>query len=163
MACDQEFRCGRLTASLNASDSLHCGNRRHFQCFDRARTCGPPTRISRDKFLNGLPFWLATNGDEITLITHVPLLCDICGTEKLSAKLERYQPGWYATWDRFYPRILQQIHPPAFPSNWWVDFQRSMTPGTACCISLSCIRCPWAKSGPTTSQLVCQATRSPFL
>jgi 4-amino-4-deoxy-L-arabinose transferase-like glycosyltransferase len=63
-----------------------------------------------DQHPNGNRLLLATSGDEITLITHVPALCDIWGTEKLSIKLARYQPGWYATWDRLDPRILEEIH-----------------------------------------------------
>jgi hypothetical protein len=63
-----------------------------------------------DDHPNGYRLLLATSGDEITLATRLPSLCDIWGTEKLSTKLRRYKPGWYATWDRIDPKVLKEIH-----------------------------------------------------
>lgn len=59
---------------------------------------------------NGSRILLATSGDQITLMTHVPSLCDEFGTEPLPAKIARYQPGWWATWNDIDPAILAALH-----------------------------------------------------
>jgi 4-amino-4-deoxy-L-arabinose transferase-like glycosyltransferase len=42
---------------------------------------------------------LSSSGDDITLITGLPALCDLYTTHGLDALLDRYQPGWAALWD----------------------------------------------------------------
>lgn len=59
---------------------------------------------------NGRRLLVADSGDEITLITHLPALCDEFGTQSLASKLVRYQPGWYATWNSLDSRLLEDIH-----------------------------------------------------
>lgn len=59
---------------------------------------------------NGKRLLVSDSGDDITLISHLPALCDEYGTQNLSSKMEYYQPGWYAAWNYLDPRILGEIH-----------------------------------------------------
>jgi hypothetical protein len=63
-----------------------------------------------DQHPNGNRILLSISGDEITLITHLPSLCDDFSTIDLPAKIARYQPGWYATWDELDPDTLEDLH-----------------------------------------------------
>jgi hypothetical protein len=63
-----------------------------------------------DTHPNGKRLLNSISGDEITLLTHVPSLCDDFGTEDLAPKLAAYQPGWYATWDDLDPGTLEDLH-----------------------------------------------------
>ena len=63
-----------------------------------------------DQHPNGNRLLVSVSGDEITLATHLPALCDDFGTEELPLKLAHYQPGWYATWNDFDPGTLADIH-----------------------------------------------------
>jgi hypothetical protein len=70
------------------------------------------TRLTQyiDAHPNGKRLMVSISGDEITLITHLPTLCDELSTQQLPAKLAAYQPGWYATWNDLDPEILQDLH-----------------------------------------------------
>jgi hypothetical protein len=59
---------------------------------------------------NGKRLLVSISGDEITLATHLPTLCDDFGTEPLAAKLAYYQPGWYAAWNDLDPGTLADLH-----------------------------------------------------
>ncbi len=63
-----------------------------------------------DTHPNGMRLLDSISGDEITLLTQVPSLCDDFGTEDLAPKLAAYQPGWYATWDDLDPGTLEDLH-----------------------------------------------------
>jgi Dolichyl-phosphate-mannose-protein mannosyltransferase len=68
-----------------------------------------------DTYPNGKRLLVSVSGDEISLITHLPALCDDFGTRSsefpdLVAKLAYYQPGWYATWNDFDPGTLEDLH-----------------------------------------------------
>jgi hypothetical protein len=63
-----------------------------------------------DEHPNGNRLLVSISGDEITLVTHIPTLCDDFGTQDLPGKLARYQPGWYATWNDLDPGTLEDIH-----------------------------------------------------
>jgi hypothetical protein len=68
-----------------------------------------------DQHPNGRRLLVSISGDEITLATHLPTLCDDFGTPSrsypdLSAKLAAYQPGWYAAWNDLDPGTLADIH-----------------------------------------------------
>lgn len=68
-----------------------------------------------DAHPNGNRLMLSISGDQITMATHLPTLCDDFGTPSdsypdLVAKLTRYQPGWFATWNDLDPGILEDIH-----------------------------------------------------
>jgi hypothetical protein len=53
---------------------------------------------------------VATSGDELTLIAHVPSLCDDFGTVPLHDKVAIYQPGWFASWNDLDPGTLADLH-----------------------------------------------------
>lgn len=63
-----------------------------------------------DTYPNGNRLLDSISGDEITLLTHVPSLCDDFGTEDLAPKLAAYQPGWYASWNDLDPGTLEDLH-----------------------------------------------------
>jgi hypothetical protein len=63
-----------------------------------------------DQHPNGNRLLVSISGDDITLITHLPSLCDDFGTIDLPAKMARYQPGWYATWNDIDPGTIEDIH-----------------------------------------------------
>jgi hypothetical protein len=63
-----------------------------------------------DTHPNGKRLLDSISGDEITLLTHVPSLCDDFGTEDLAPKLADYQPGWYASWNDLDPGTLEDLH-----------------------------------------------------
>jgi hypothetical protein len=63
-----------------------------------------------DTHPNGRRLLDSISGDEITLLTHVPSLCDDFGTEDLAPKLAAYRPGWYASWNDLDPGTLEDLH-----------------------------------------------------
>ena len=63
-----------------------------------------------DAHPNGNRILVSISGDDITMITRLPSLCDDFGTQELSAKLGRYQPGWWATWNDIDPGTLEDLH-----------------------------------------------------
>jgi hypothetical protein len=63
-----------------------------------------------DEHPNGRRLLVSISGDEITLITHLPTLCDDFGTQDLVSKLAAYQPGWWATWNDIDPGTLEDLH-----------------------------------------------------
>ncbi|MGA9464626.1 MAG: glycosyltransferase family 39 protein, partial [Terracidiphilus sp.] len=63
-----------------------------------------------DEHPNGNRLLVSTSGDEITLMAHLPTLCDDFGTLQLPEKLLRYQPGWFATWNGLDPGTLADLH-----------------------------------------------------
>ena len=63
-----------------------------------------------DRHPNGNRLLVSVSGDEITLMTHLPSICDDFGTMKLPEKLALYKPGWWATWNDIDPRILEALH-----------------------------------------------------
>jgi len=63
-----------------------------------------------DKHPNGKRLLVSSSGDQITLVTHLPALCDDYGTQDLPSKLAAYQPGWFASWNDLDPGTLEDIH-----------------------------------------------------
>jgi len=63
-----------------------------------------------DEHPNGNRLLVSISGDEITMMTHLPSLCDDFGTQELVAKLVAYQPGWWATWNDIDPGTLEDLH-----------------------------------------------------
>ena len=63
-----------------------------------------------DQHPNGKRLLVSISGDQITLATHLPTLCDDFGMQDLSTKLYNYQPGWYAAWNDLDPGTLADIH-----------------------------------------------------
>jgi Dolichyl-phosphate-mannose-protein mannosyltransferase len=64
--------------------------------------------IDRHPYRNRL--LLSISGDNITLITHLPAICDDFGTWDLPKRIHNYQPGWYAAWNELDPGTLEDLH-----------------------------------------------------
>jgi 4-amino-4-deoxy-L-arabinose transferase-like glycosyltransferase len=69
-------------------------------------------RLTRyiDTHPNGKRLLLSISGDEITMMTHLPSICDDFGTQDLVGKLAVYQPAWFATWNDLDPGTLEDLH-----------------------------------------------------
>ena len=63
-----------------------------------------------DAHPNGRRMLVSISGDDISMITHLPSLCDDFGTQDLPGKLAAYQPGWWATWNDIDPGTLEDLH-----------------------------------------------------
>lgn len=63
-----------------------------------------------DEHPNGRRMLVSISGDQITMMTHLPSLCDDFGTQELPAKLAAYRPGWWATWNDIDPGTLEDLH-----------------------------------------------------
>jgi hypothetical protein len=68
-----------------------------------------------DTHPNGKRLLVSVSGDQISLITHLPALCDDFGTPTpempdLVSKLDYYRPGWWATWNDIDPGTLEDLH-----------------------------------------------------
>jgi len=100
-------------------------------------------RLTRyiDGHPNGKRLLVSISGDEITLISHLPTLCDDFGTQDLASKLAAYRPGWYATWNDLDP-VHWKTCTTEILWNRLRDFRLStILTGTCWCFS-SCILCP---------------------
>jgi hypothetical protein len=63
-----------------------------------------------DQHPNGNRLLLSISGDNITLITHLPAICDDFGTWDLPLRIHNYRPGWYAAWNELDPGTLEDLH-----------------------------------------------------
>jgi len=63
-----------------------------------------------DTHPNGKRELVSVSGDDITLMTHLPTLCDEISFDDLGEKVVRYQPGWYASWNGIDPVVLSELH-----------------------------------------------------
>jgi 4-amino-4-deoxy-L-arabinose transferase-like glycosyltransferase len=63
-----------------------------------------------DQHPNGNRLLVSISGDEISMITHLPSLCDDFGNQELADKLAVYKPGWWATWNDIDPGTLEDLH-----------------------------------------------------
>jgi 4-amino-4-deoxy-L-arabinose transferase-like glycosyltransferase len=52
---------------------------------------------------------LSISGDEITLITRLPAICDDYGNWDLPWRIHAYQPAWYAAWNDLDPGTLEDL------------------------------------------------------
>ena len=62
-----------------------------------------------DHHPNGNRLLLSISGDNITLITHLPAICDDFGTWDLPLRIHNYRPGWYAAWNELDPGTLEDL------------------------------------------------------
>ena len=95
-----------LAAAFNSLQTLNYAAHPEYSFVDAAR------RLTQyiDAHPNGRRLLVSSSGDQITLITHLPALCDEFGTQDLALKLARYQPGWFAAWNDLDPGTLEEIH-----------------------------------------------------
>lgn len=68
-------------------------------------------RLARyiDEHPNGNRLLLSVSGANITLITHLPSICDDFGTYDLPYRIHTYRPGWYAAWNELDPGTLEDL------------------------------------------------------
>ena len=53
---------------------------------------------------------LAESGDQITLMTGQPSICDAFGVAPLREEIRQRDPGWFAAWDGVIPDTLAELH-----------------------------------------------------
>lgn len=63
-----------------------------------------------DQHSDGNRLLLSISGNQISLVTGLPSICDDFGTLDLPARIRRYQPGWYAEWNEMDAGTLADIH-----------------------------------------------------
>ena len=59
---------------------------------------------------------MSISGNDITLITGMPSICDDFGTLDLPSRLRQYQPGYYASWNVLDPGTLEDLH-----TQYWLE------------------------------------------
>jgi len=69
-----------------------------------------------DRHPNGNRLLLSISGDEITLVTHLPAICDDFGTVDLPFRIHQYRPGWYAAWNEVDPETLVDLR-----TQYWLE------------------------------------------
>jgi 4-amino-4-deoxy-L-arabinose transferase-like glycosyltransferase len=52
---------------------------------------------------------LSISGDDLSLMTHLPAICDDFGPWDLAYRIHVYQPSWYAAWNDLDPGTLDDI------------------------------------------------------
>jgi 4-amino-4-deoxy-L-arabinose transferase-like glycosyltransferase len=100
-----------LAVTVNGAWTLNYAIHPEYTFVDAAR------RLTQyiDKHPNGNRLLVSISSDQITLVTHLPTLCDDFGAPggampDLVSKLAFYQPGWYATWNDLDPSTLEDLH-----------------------------------------------------
>ena len=95
-----------LAVGINGAWTLNYATHPEYTFVDAAQ------RLTRyiDEHPNGNRLLVSISGDEITLVTHLPALCDDFSTQPLPAKLAVYQPGWFASWNDIDPGTLEDLH-----------------------------------------------------
>ena len=63
-----------------------------------------------DRHSTGNRLLLSISGANITLITHLPSICDDFGTYDLPYRIHIYNPGWYAAWNEIDHGTLEDLH-----------------------------------------------------
>jgi 4-amino-4-deoxy-L-arabinose transferase-like glycosyltransferase len=95
-----------VTVALNVRGEVHFARHPEYTFVDAAQ--GLTHYI--DQHPNGNRLLLSISGDDITLITHLPAICDDFGTYDLPRRIHVYQPGWYAAWNELDPGTLEDLH-----------------------------------------------------
>ncbi len=65
----------------------------------------------RKKDPNHNPLILSISGSDISLMTHLPSICDDFGTMELVDRIRKYQPGWYVAWNQVEDDKLDAMSP----------------------------------------------------
>ncbi len=94
-----------VTTALNLRGTLHFARHPEYSLVRAARGV---TRYI-DRHPNGNRLLLSISGDQISLITHLPAICDDFGTVDLPYRIHQYQPGWYAAWNEIDPGTLEDL------------------------------------------------------
>jgi 4-amino-4-deoxy-L-arabinose transferase-like glycosyltransferase len=94
-----------LTSAANVREILYWTRHPEYTWITAARQL---TRYI-DQHPNGNRLLLSISGDNITLITHLPAICDDFGTWDLPLRIHSYRPGWYAAWNELDPGTLEDL------------------------------------------------------
>jgi hypothetical protein len=62
-----------------------------------------------DRHPNGNRLVVSVSGNDLSLMTGLPSVCDEFGTMPLREKIALYKPGWYAAWDDLDPALLADL------------------------------------------------------
>jgi 4-amino-4-deoxy-L-arabinose transferase-like glycosyltransferase len=62
-----------------------------------------------DQHPNGNRLLLSISGNDITLITGLPTICDDFGTLDLPSRIYKFRPGWYAAWNEIDAGTLEDL------------------------------------------------------
>jgi 4-amino-4-deoxy-L-arabinose transferase-like glycosyltransferase len=94
-----------VSSALNLRQLIHWTRHPEYSWISAA------TQVTRyiDEHPNGNRLLLSISGDNITLVTHLPAICDDYGTWDLAMRIHRYQPGWYASWNEVDAGTLEDI------------------------------------------------------
>ncbi len=95
-----------LAAGSNAATTITYATHPEYTWVTAARNL---TRYV-DEHPNGKRLVVSISGDEMTMITHLPTLCDDFGTMEFADRLGAYQPGWWAGWNSLDPGTLEDLH-----------------------------------------------------
>jgi 4-amino-4-deoxy-L-arabinose transferase-like glycosyltransferase len=94
-----------VIAVLNLRSSVYYASHPQYTLLSAAQAL---TRYI-DQHPNGNRLLLSISGDQITLMTHLPAICDDFGTVDLPYRIHQYQPGWYAEWNEMDPGTLEDL------------------------------------------------------
>lgn len=94
-----------VSIAVNVRDMIHWTRHPQYSWITAAN------QVTRyiDAHPNGNRLLLSISGDDITLATHLPAICDDFGTWDLPSRIHRYQPGWYAAWNEIDPGTLVDL------------------------------------------------------
>lgn len=98
--------------ALNAREVLHYARHPEYSFVEAAENL---TRYI-DRHPNGNRLLLSISGNDITLITGLPSICDDFGTLDLPSRTRKYQPGYYAAWNDLDPGTLEDLH-----TQYWLE------------------------------------------
>jgi hypothetical protein len=95
-----------MALSVNTARTIACATHPEYT-FENAAT-----NLTHyiDTHPSGKRLLVSISGDQITLATHLPSLCDDFGTMDLPEKIGAYQPGWYAAWNDLDGGTLEDLH-----------------------------------------------------
>jgi hypothetical protein len=100
-----------LAVGINGAQTLDYAAHPEYTFVDAAE------RLTRyiDQHPNGKRLLVSVSGDQIALVTHLPAINDIFvapspAIPDVAAKVGRYQPGWFATWNTLDPGTLEDLH-----------------------------------------------------
>jgi hypothetical protein len=88
-----------IALAVDLATIEHLLRQRTLQFYDAAMSIG--STIREDARHNKLI--LGVSGSELSLMTGIPSISDVYGTEDLGPKALRYQPGWLVVWNQIEP------------------------------------------------------------
>jgi hypothetical protein len=106
-------RIGQATVALAlAAATFHGAQVIHYAAHPQYTFVNAAAQLTNyvDTHPNGKRLLVSISGDQITLATHLPSLCDDFGTEDLAQKTYDYQAGWYASWNELDAGTLEDLH-----------------------------------------------------